>query len=151
MNPFKSKVFLFKKGRVNRNESCYYSRTELTVAMKISYFGLVFTTNGQNYQMQLALSEQANKAVFQLHRIITRFHSMSVLNVLDLFDKLIAPILNYGSEVWGFHQASDIECVQLSFRKHVLGVKINKTILFMDCLVGCPCTYLDSLELSNVC
>ena len=103
VNASKSHVLVFKKGRVNSNESWYYGETQLTVATKISYLGLVFTTNGQNYQTQLALSEQANKAVFQLHKNISSFSSMPVSNILDIFDKLIVPILNYGSEVWGFH------------------------------------------------
>ena len=30
---------------------------------------------------------------------------------MELFDKLISPILNYGSEVWGFHDAPEIEKV----------------------------------------
>jgi len=42
---------------------------------------------------------------------------------LDLFDKLISPILNYASHVWGFIQGSYIERVQLQFCKRRLGVK----------------------------
>ena len=40
-----------------------------------------------------------------------------------MFDKLIAPILNYSSEVWGFIQANSIERVHLQFCKRLLGVK----------------------------
>ena len=42
---------------------------------------------------------------------------------LDLFDKLIVPLLNYGSEVWVFLQANAIERVPLQFCKRLLGVK----------------------------
>ena len=38
---------------------------------------------------------------------------------------MILPILNYGSEVWGFGQANSIERIQLQFCKKLLGVKIN--------------------------
>ena len=142
VNASKSQVLVFKKGRVNSNESWYYGETQLTVATKISYLGLVFTTNGQNYQTQLALSEQANKAVFQLHKNISSFSSMPVSNILDLFDKLIVPILNYGSEVWGFHQARDIERVHLSFCKRVLGVKKSTQNDFIYGLLGRMPMYL---------
>ena len=142
VNASKSQVLVFKKGRVNSNESWYYGETQLTVATKISYLGLVFTTNGQNYQTQLALSEQANKAVFQLHKNISSFSSMPVSNILDLFDKLIVPILNYGSEVWGFHQAQDIERVHLSFCKRVLGVKKSTQNDFIYGLLGRMPMYL---------
>ena len=142
VNASKSQVLVFKKGRVNSNESWYYGETQLTVATKISYLGLVFTTNGQNYQTQLALSEQANKAVFQLHKNISSFSSMPVSNILDLFDKLIVPILNYGSEVWGSHQAQDIERVHLSFCKRVLGVKKSTQNDFIYGLLGRMPMYL---------
>ena len=44
---------------------------------------------------------------------------------MELFDKLISPILNYGSEVWGFHDAPEIEKVHLKFCKNILGVKTS--------------------------
>ena len=43
--------------------------------------------------------------------------------MLDLFDKFIAPILNCGYEVWGFHTTSNIELIALRFYKNKLGVK----------------------------
>ena len=53
-------------------------------------------------------------------------HNFTVLmpaHILDLFDKLIAPILNYGSEVWGLNSAKAVETVHLSFCNRMLGVK----------------------------
>ena len=35
---------------------------------------------------------------------------------------MIYPVLNYAGEVWGFHSASDMEKVHISFMKHYLGV-----------------------------
>ena len=43
--------------------------------------------------------------------------------MLDLFDKLVSPILNFGSEVWGFAAAANIERVHLRFCKKRMGVK----------------------------
>ena len=48
---------------------------------------------------------------------------MSVSVIMDLFDKYIGAILNYSCEVWGFHNARDVEQVHFSFCKRVLGVK----------------------------
>ena len=42
---------------------------------------------------------------------------------LDLFDKLILPILNYSSEVWGFHKANNIERIHTQYCKRILQVK----------------------------
>jgi hypothetical protein len=38
---------------------------------------------------------------------------------------MIATILFYGSEVWGFHKAPDIEKVHMKFLKQLLGVRIQ--------------------------
>ena len=45
--------------------------------------------------------------------------------MLGLFDKLILPILTYGSEVSGFSKAENIEPTHLQLCKHLLGVKIQ--------------------------
>ena len=55
--------------------------------------------------------------------ICTFFANISPEHVLDLFDKLVTPILNYEGEVWGFCKAKQIERVHLQFCKHLLGVK----------------------------
>jgi hypothetical protein len=42
-----------------------------------------------------------------------------------LFDKIIAPILLYGSEIWGYEVRKDIEDVHVKFCKYVFGVARN--------------------------
>ena len=74
-------------------------------------------------QAQGKLAEQANKACFLLHKRISRFKEMDVSVIMELFNEYIGDILNYSCEVWGFHSARDIEQVQLSFCKRILGVK----------------------------
>lgn len=40
-----------------------------------------------------------------------------------MFDKLVAPILNYASEVWGFRKGDKIETVHMQYCKRLLGIK----------------------------
>ena len=47
----------------------------------------------------------------------------TIVPKLDLFDKLILPIINYGCEVWGFNNGTALERVHLQFCKTLLGVK----------------------------
>ena len=42
---------------------------------------------------------------------------------IDLFDKLVKPIILYGCEVWGFGNNDVIERVQLKFLKYILNAK----------------------------
>ena len=50
---------------------------------------------------------------------------ISIKHRLDLFDKLIVPILCYGTDVWGSIQASATERVHLRFLKTILRVKTS--------------------------
>jgi hypothetical protein len=45
------------------------------------------------------------------------FRTISVHTELDLFDQLVLPILNYGSEIWGLTESMAIERVHLNFYK----------------------------------
>ena len=42
---------------------------------------------------------------------------------LDLFDKVVMPVLLYGCEVWGFENIEIIERIHLKFLKHILNFK----------------------------
>ena len=123
INLSKSYIIVFGRGRANRSQSWTYGDTSIPVISKVKYLGLFFSSSGSSYQTQLTLSEQARKAVFSLHKKLRRFKCMPISATIDLFDKFIDPILNYGCEAWGFHPAPDIERVQLQFYKRILGVK----------------------------
>ena len=73
-------------------------------------------------QTQKALSEQARKAMFSIFSLFDMV-SLNVSEKLKMFDAMISPILNYGSEIWGFHKSVDIERLHLKFLKLILHVK----------------------------
>ena len=49
-----------------------------------------------------------------------------------LFDSLVGSILNFGAEIWGNHEGTDIELIHTKFLRRVLGVKksTNLTALY---------------------
>ena len=53
------------------------------------------------------------------------FKDISVSHTLELFDKLIFPILIYEGEVWGFSEAQALEKIDTRFCKQVLNVKLQ--------------------------
>ena len=79
---------------------------------KFTYLGVRLTSNGIFLQTQKALSEQARKAMFSLFSLFDMI-SLNVSEKLKMFDAMISPILNYGSEIWGFHKSVDIERLHL--------------------------------------
>ena len=52
-----------------------------------------------------------------------RIHNLSIECQLDLFDKIVKPILLYGCEVWGFGNNLIIVRIHIKFCKILLGVK----------------------------
>ena len=51
---------------------------------------------------------QALKVIFKMNKYLHKFTSLSVAHRLDLFEKLISPVLSYASEVWVFIQGNAI-------------------------------------------
>ena len=44
---------------------------------------------------------------------------------LELFDKMLLPIVLYGAEIWGFKEWDAIERIQLKYLKRMLGVSTS--------------------------
>ena len=45
-----------------------------------------------------------------------------------MFDALVSSILNYGSEVWGYHEAKDIEMVHTKFCRKILCIRQSTNV-----------------------
>ena len=125
VNTEKSKIVIFKKGRRRLNEFWTYAGNVITISNQINYLGMVISSNGSHNKTQIRLAEQASKAIFSMQRNLNRFIGLRPSLLLELFDKLITPILHYASEVWGFHSAPAIERVHLKFCKRILSVKTS--------------------------
>ena len=124
VNIAKTKVMVFRKGgALPRNLTFLYNGNQLEFVRSFKYLRIVFTAGGSFTETQNTLSGQAQKAIFKMNKYLYRFTFISPKHKLELFDKLVTPILNYGCEVWGFIQGNAIERVHLQFCKQLLGVK----------------------------
>ena len=99
----------------------------------LSYLGVVFSSGGSFNITEVTLAGKAQKAIYRLNKYLYNFPSVSVKHRLDLFDKLILPILNYSSEVWGFHKANNIKRIHTQYCKRILQVK---RCTQNDCMYG---------------
>ena len=124
VNVSKSKILIFRAGGLlPRNLSFSYEGEVLEIVKSFKYLGIVFTAGGSFSEAQNTLAGQAQKAIFKLNKYLYKFTFISPEHKLELFDKLISPILNYSCEVWGFCQAQAVERVHMQFCKKILGVK----------------------------
>ena len=97
-----------------------YNNVELSIADSFSYLGVALTPGGSFSLAQNTLSGQAPKAIFRLNSYLYKFTDISPYHRVELFDKLVAIIMNYPSEIWGFCKADKIETVHLQFCKRLL-------------------------------
>ena len=68
------------------------------------------------------LCSRANKALYNLYKYTYRFRRLPINVSLTLFDKMVLPILLYGSDIWGHSDCAAVERVHLKFCKPLLGV-----------------------------
>ena len=130
VNIDKTVVMVCKKGNRVENVELFYDNHVLRNVTKFTYLGITLSSNGCFYQAQKSLAEQASKALFSLNSLFD-IVSLDLSVKLRLFDSMIAPILNYGCEVWGFHKGPNIERIYLKFLKQILRVKPQT----MDCII----------------
>ncbi|KAL4240483.1 hypothetical protein ACF0H5_001275 [Mactra antiquata] len=124
VNTTKTKIMIFRKGgRLSSNINFFFNGKTIEIVNKFNYLGIVFSTSGSFSSAQETISGQAMKAIFKMNKYLCKFTNISVSHKIELFDKLITPILNYSSEVWGFVHGMSIERVHLQFCKTILGVK----------------------------
>lgn len=123
INIAKTKVLVFRKSwQLNNEEKWFYKGTEIEILNKFCYLGIMLNYNGKFNTTQKQLAEQATKAKFILMKTI-RQCKFNVKTTLELFDTYVAPILSYGSELWGANKAQEIERVHTLFMKRILGIK----------------------------
>ena len=78
---------------------------------------MFFFKNGNWYRTQKSITEHASKAMYSLFSISNQYE-FKAEQKLKLFDTLVSSVLNYSSEVWGFHEGKYIEQVHTKcFRK----------------------------------
>ena len=136
LNTAKTKILVFRNGKKYQPEVGWkYEGHELEVVDTFNYLGLVLLYNGKFRQAQLNIAGQGRKAIFALP---TKFknHNFNVATKLSMFDTYVKSILSYGSEIWGFHKAPDVEKVHLMFCKKLLGVKKSTSNYMVYCELG---------------
>ena len=94
VNLGKSKILVFKKGgKLSLKEYVLYNEKRLDIVNKFSYIGLIFATGVSFQTAQATIAGQAHKAIVILHRYFRKFVNVTPCHVLDLFHKLVTPIL----------------------------------------------------------
>ena len=123
VNVDKTKILIFSKGRMPVNFQFKSNGNDIEIVKDFNYLGIYFSRSGSFKTCKK--NQQAEKAIKAMNEVLKkgRKHNLSISCQLDLFDKLMKPILLYGCEVWGFGNNEILERVQLKFCKRLLHLK----------------------------
>ena len=122
VNTSKTKVMIFSKGRLPKNVRFHFKNEEIEIVNEYKYLGIFLARSGSFLNAKKHIVNQANNALFSLQRKIRNLN-LPIDMQIDLFNKMIKPILLYGCEIWGFGNLDIIERVQLKFYKQILYLK----------------------------
>jgi len=107
VNRGKTKVVVLRKGgRLPDNLYFYYDGYQLEKVNKYTYLGIVFTSGGSFSEACSTLSSSHSR----------QYSNKEFICFVIPFP-LIWPILFYGTEIWGFLKANQIERIHTLFRK----------------------------------
>ena len=122
INTNKTKVMIFCRGRMPNNLNFFINGYKIEIVKEYKYLGIFFSRSGSFLATRKHLKEQATKAMYGVIKK-SRQNNLSVECQLDLFDKIVLPILLYGSEIWGFENLDLLERVHVQFCKIILCLK----------------------------
>jgi hypothetical protein len=126
VNISKTKVMVFRNGGILRKyENWYLKNNQIENVTYYKYLGLTFSNRLIWSSAQQTLAAQANKVIALILKTTNSVKFCDINMLWTLFDKMVLPILMYGSEIWGVDTHECIERVQSKLCKYVLKVPIN--------------------------
>lgn len=95
---------------------------EIEIVKEYKYLGILLGQSGSFLVTKKHIAEQASKAMFSLLRKIKTLCLPFDIQI-DLFNKIVKPVLLYGCEIWGYGNFDILERVQLRFYKYIFNLK----------------------------
>jgi len=99
VNNTKTKCIVFSRGKQTRLPLFSLGKQDLEFCHEYCYLGIIFSRSGNFKSAAKGLTEKANGAMFSILRNLYKYRSMDHKVMLDIFDKMVAPIAIYGVEV----------------------------------------------------
>ena len=85
------------------------------------YLGMLLHYNGKFTYTQKRASQQGSRALASLTNSLQNLYINTNRKCFS-FDTMISTVLNYASEIWGFHRARDVELVHNRFCRYALNL-----------------------------
>ena len=123
VNSEKTKVLIFSNRKVKKeNYNFKLGDDDLELVDTFKYLGIHFSYNGKFTYAIKELCSMAERAMFSVYKK-SRSLKLPVDIQFNLFDRLVAPIMLYSCEVWGFSNVCQIENLHRKFCKMILKLR----------------------------
>ena len=108
VNIDKTKVIIFSRGKTKKFKSFKFGKNTIKVVDDYVYLGTTFNYNGTFNKAKAKQALQAKKDTFS---IITKIKQLNLTfeTSIELFERLIIPVLLYGSEIWGYENPKQLQ------------------------------------------
>ncbi len=123
VNDAKSKIMHFRKSRKLRSSYRFHlGSTNLDYVKEYKYLGLVLNEHLNYKETVDILAKAAGRALGSCISKFKTLRNMEYKTYTTIFDTCINPIMNYGSEVWGYKDYPACNNIQMRAMKFFLGV-----------------------------
>ena len=126
-------------------------QNDIEIVNEYKYLGVLFTYNGNFSANTENLSKAAGRALGKIISNIQPFREFGIKSYEKLFYSCVAPILDYGSGVWGYRKFQTLENIQNRAVRFFLGVHRFAPLLAIYGDIGwIPCHYRHWLNMTRV-
>ena len=123
VNTEKTNIVIFGQGRKTNAYYFTINMKEMEITKDYKYLGILFAQSGSLLTSKKHIAEQGSKAMFSLLRKI-KCLQLSFDIQIDHFNKIVKPVLLYGSEIWGFRNLDILE-IFYKFYKYIFNLKTS--------------------------
>ena len=126
INTSKTKAMIFEKGR-HTSYDFYLNNTKLEIVTSFKCLGIYLFKNGNWHRTQKYIAEHVSHVLHNLFAILSEVE-ISTAEKCKIFDAFISSVLNYSTEIWGYHEAKDVEIVHTKFCRKLLYVRLSTNV-----------------------
>ena len=107
---------VFSPGKIRKIPSFTINGKPIKVVFNFIYLGIVFNYNGS---FKPAIAHNILKGHRAMFKLLSRAKdlNLSLETILELFDRVVVPVVTYGAELWGYENLDTIELFHRKFLK----------------------------------
>ena len=125
VNVNKSKVMMFSNGGRSSNAKWLIEGSNYEEVDEFSYLGVTLQRNGKFNRHRQGAAARARKRAAEVWSIAERTFKTNFRVRMEMFDRLVAPILLYGAEIIGYEEAPEYEIIRRRYLRWTMGLAQN--------------------------